>query len=459
MPSTKLAAAVDLRTFLDVLDDEGLLDRVARRVEPSYEVAQLMLESETRGRAVLFTDVAGSDASVAYNLVGTRRALALALRADSRRLTQRFRDALEHRLAPVSIAEAAPVQEVVHVGDDVDLRALPLVTHAEKDAAPYITAGVVIAHDPETGARNLSINRMMLVSQTETGIRMMPPQQLGVIHAKAEASGHDLPVAVAIGLHPIESLAAATSLPPGEDELELAGGLRGEPVRMTRAVTVDMDVPADAEIVVEGFVRSGVREPEGPFGDFLEFYVPRAPNHRFVATAVTHRAGPIYQTMVAGSPEDVNLLGLSREADVVAAVERTGAELVASRVGPTILGCTLAIRQRYEGEAKNVGMAALGAYRWLKHVIVVDHDVDVDDMDDVWWAVTTRSNPASAITVVDGAPAFPRDPHRRHQSKAIIDATIPFGEWVEFERKRPPQAPPTTEDERLRTPGGSSDGW
>jgi 2,5-furandicarboxylate decarboxylase 1 len=311
------------------------------------------------------------------------------------------------------------------------------VTHAEKDAAPYITAGLVLAHDPLTGARNVSINRMMLVGPTETGIRMMPPQQLGVIQGKAEAEGKDLPVAVAIGVSPAESLAAATSLPPGEDEFELAGGLLGQPVRMTPAVSIDMDVPADAEIVIEGHVRAGVREPEGPFGDFLEFYVQRSKNHRFQATAVTHRADPIYQTMVAGSPEDANLLGLSREADVVAAVEATGCEVVASRMGPTILGCTLAIRQRYAGEARAAGHAALGAYRWLKYVILVDHDVDVDDMDDVWWAVTTRSAPAKAIEVVE-APGFPRDPFDIHQSKAIIDATIPLGQWEEFERKSPP---------------------
>jgi 4-hydroxy-3-polyprenylbenzoate decarboxylase len=121
-------------------------------------------------------------------------------------------------------------------------------------------------------------------------------------------------------------------------------------------------------------------------------------------------------------------------------VEQTGAEVVASRVGPTILGSTISIRQRYAGEAKNVGMAALGAYRWLKYVIVVDHDVDVDDMADVWWAVTTRSNPATAIQIVDGAAGFPRDPFHLHQSKALIDATIPLGEWDEFERKQPPTA-------------------
>ena len=301
-----------------------------------------------------------------------------------------------------------------------------------------MTAGLVVAKDPETGIRNVSFNRMMLAGAAETGIRMMPPQHLGVIQAKAEAFGRDLPVAVAIGLHPVDALAGATSLPAGEDELALAGGLRGEPVRTARGVTVDVDVPADAEIVLEGLVRAGVREPEGPFGDFLQFYVAEMPNHRLHVTAITHRRDPIFQTMVAGSPEDVNLLGLSREALVAAAVEATGAELVDMRLGPTILGCVLAVRQRYPGEATNAALAALGAYGWLKYCIVVDHDVDVHDMDDVWWAVSARSSPERALRVIAGAPAFPRDPHGVHGSRAIIDATIPFGEWAAFERKRPP---------------------
>ena len=431
----------DLRSFLAELAERDLLVRVTREVDPATEAARLMDDAERGGVAVLFERVRGSELPLVYNLVGSRAALGVAVGVEPREAARRFREALAARVEPVRVDDA-PVQEVVATGDDADLRSLPLVVHADKDAAPYITAGLVLAHDPETGARNVSINRMMLVGARETGIRMMPPQQLGVIQSKAEAAERDLPVAVAIGVHPLDSVAAATSLPPGEDELALAGALRGEPVRLTRAVTVDLDVPADAEVVLEGYVRANVREPEGPFGDFLQFYVPEMANHRFRATAVTHRQGAIFQTMVAGSREDVNILGLSREADIVAAVERTGADLVATRIGPTILGCTVSIRQRYPGEAKNVALAALGAYGWLKYCIVVDDDVDVDDMDDVWWAVTARSSPERDVHVIRGAPAFPRDEHGVHGSKAIVDATIPLGEWRDFERKRPPGGVP-----------------
>ncbi|HEY4348536.1 MAG TPA: UbiD family decarboxylase [Gaiellaceae bacterium] len=427
----------DLRSFLELLDEHGLLARVERRVDPGTEAARLMRALELRGQAGLFTQVGDAQMSLAYNLVGTREALALALGVEPGRIHDRFREALEHRVGPVLVADA-PVHEVIEQGEDADLRRLPLVTHSEKDAAPYITAGAVIARDPQTGRRNVSINRVMLAGAREAGIRMMPPQQLGVIQAQAEEAGRDLPVAIAIGLHPLDTIAAATSLPPGEDEFELAGGLRGEPLRLARAVSCDLEVPADAEIVIEGVILAGVREPEGPFGDFLQFYVPEMQNHRLRITAISHRSRPIYQTMVAGSREDVNILGLSREAEVVAAVEQTGAEVVDLRLGPTILGCTIAIRQRFDGEAKNVGLAALGAYQWLKYCVVVDHDVDVNDLEDVWWAVTARSSPERAIRVIAGAPAFPRDAHDIHGSRAIIDATIPFGEWAHYERRIPP---------------------
>jgi 2,5-furandicarboxylate decarboxylase 1 len=437
----------DLRSFLRILDAEGLLVSLSRPVDPALEVARLMRELDRRGVAGLFERVRGSELRLVYNLLGTRRALALALGCSTGDVARVFAKALRRRVDPVSI-ESAPVQEVVRVGDEADLRTLPLVTHAEKDAGPYVTAGLVVARDPETGARNVSFNRMMLVGPHETGIRMMPPQQLGLIQAKAEAAGEDLPVTVALGLHPLDALAAATKLAPGDDELALAGSLRGEPVRLARAVSVDLDVPADAEIVLEGYVRAGVREPEGPFGEFLGHYVPRADNHRLHVTALCHRRDAIHQTMEAGSAEDVNLLGISREAQILTALETTGVDVTAVRLRPTILACAIAIRQRRAGQAKRVGLAALEAYPWLKYCIVVDHDVDVESSDDVLWAVTARSSPAQALTIVDVA-AFPRDPDGVHDSKALLDATVCPEAWDRFERKRPPGGPPLNLEEFL----------
>ncbi len=209
---------------------------------------------------------------------------------------------------------------------------------------------------------------------------------------------------------------------------------------MVRCQTVDLEVPAHAEIVLEGVIRAGVRKAEGPFGDFLHYYVPVTDNHRFRLSAITHRRDPIMQTMYAGSREDVHLLGLSRGALIAEAVERAGAELCAIEVGPTILGCTLAIRSRYAGEAKAVAMAAFGAYRWLKYCVVVDPDVNVHDPADVWWALTTRTRLRDDVVVIPEAGGFARDEHGLYTARLIIDATIPHGDEASFIRRQPPGA-------------------
>jgi UbiD family decarboxylase len=430
----------DLRSFLDLAATHGRLVRLTQPVDPDTQAGALLYELERHDKVGLFEHIRGKGGRLVGNLLGRRDLLALAMGVPPQDFPRACADRLQQRIPPKLIDGPAPVQEVVLQGDAADLTRLPLIVHATRDAGAYITAGIVIAHDPRTGRRNVSINRMQLKGPRKMGIRMMPPQQLGIIQSHAEADSQPLPIAVAIGNFPLDLLAAATTLPFGDDELELAGALRGAPMPMTRGVSVDLDVPAHAELVLEGYVEPGVREPEGPFGDFLQFYVPVMDNHVFRLTAVTHRGDPILQAIHAGSREDVNLLAISREAQVTAAVVATGARVCGVRLLPTILGCAISIEQQYQGEAKNVGMAALGAYRWLKYCIVVDHDVNVDDLDDVWWAVTTRSNPTDAISVIDRSGGFPRDPFGVHASKALIDATIPLGEWTEFERKVAPGA-------------------
>jgi UbiD family decarboxylase len=430
---------LDLRAFLELAERRGDLLRLSQPVDPETEAGALLIELERRGKVGLFEHVTGREGRLVGNLLGRRDLLAAALGVHIDDVVSTFQARLACRIPVQRFVGAPPVQEVVLTGEDADLRKLPIIVHAARDAGAYITAGIVIARDPATDRRNVSINRMQLKEGRKAGIRMMPPQQLGVLQANAEAAGARLPIAVAIGNHPLDLVAAATTLPLGDDELELAGSLHGASFLVAPALTdPSLEVPALAELVLEGYVEPGVREAEGPFGDFMQYYVPVMDNHVFRLTAITHRRDPILQAIHAGSLEDVNLLGISREAQVLSAVQAIGARVRAVRLLPTILGCAISIEQRYVGEAKAVGMAALGVYRWLKYAVVVDHDVDVNRVDDVWWAVHTRSNPADAISVIDRSSGFPRDPFGIHQSKVVIDATIPLGEWQEFERKRAP---------------------
>ncbi|MBU2499601.1 MAG: UbiD family decarboxylase [Proteobacteria bacterium] len=430
----------DLRFCLEIFEANGSLLKSKREVDPCFEIAAVMKEAEKRRKAIHFRRVKNSRFSVVNNVFGSREMLALLFETEPKRVVNEWIDRCRSPIEPVMV-DTGPVKQVIKKGDEVNLEDLPIVTHCAKDAGPFITAGVVIARDPETGLRNVSINRMQLKGKDKLGIRMMPPQHLGLIHEKCEKIGRDLEVAVAIGNHPFETLVAATTLEFGFDEFTLSSALRKDPLQLVKCETVDLEVPASAEIILEGKVLAGVREAEGPFGDFMQYYVPVMDNHVLKVSAMTHRKDAIYQTIQASSLEDTHLLALSREAKVYEAVSKA-ADVQAVCLVPTILGCTISIRKRFEGEPKNVAAAAFGVYSWLKYCVVVDHDVDVFDINDVWWAMATRSRPDKALVPIHGALGFPRDPFGIHQSKLGIDATAPLNQWEEFERKTIPGSEP-----------------
>ncbi|MBW1996784.1 MAG: UbiD family decarboxylase [Deltaproteobacteria bacterium] len=428
----------DLRSFLEDLKSAGYLLVSNREADPCFEIPGVMKQAEKIGNAIHFKKVKASEYTLVNNILGSRDMLALLFGTRPEGIVNEWISRTQNPIRPV-IIDSGPVKEVTRKGGEVDLGELPIVTHCGKDAGPYVTAGIVIAKDPETGIRNVSINRMQLKGRNKLGIRMMPPQHLGLIFEKCEKMKKDLEVAVAIGNHPFELLAAATTLEFGFDEFELSGALRMEPLQLVKCETVDLEVPGLAEIVLEGTVSAGIREGEGPFGDFMQYYVPVMENPVLEVHAMTHRKAPIYQTIQAGSLEDVHLLGLSREAKIYGAVSKV-ADVKALSLAPTILGCAISIKKRHEGEAKNVAAAAFGIYSWLKYCIVVDHDVDVFDIKDVWWAVNTRSRPDTGLLLIENALGFPRDPFNIHQSKLGIDATAPLNQWDEFERKVVPDS-------------------
>ncbi len=423
-----------IRDCLKRLEAHDRLLTVTKEVDPKLEISAVMRAAEKQDTAILFKNVKGSTFQVVNNIVGSRRMAALFLETAPEAVTREWLTRSKNPIDPVLVS-TSPAKSIVQTASSVDLRRLPMVTHCDKDAGPFITAGLVVAKDPDTGARNVSVNRMQYKGQNRLGIRMMPPQHLGIIHQKCEQQGKALEVAVAIGSHPLDILAAATSLPLGQDEFALAGALRKEPLELVACETVDVEVPATAEIIIEGEVLPGVREPEGPFGDFMQYYVPVMDNHVFVVKAITHRPDPVYQTIQAGSLEDTHYLALSREAVILQAVS-TIAEVTAISLVPTIMGCVIGINKRTEGEAGKVAEAAMDSYTWLKYCVVVDHDVDVFDMNDVWWAMATRSCPGKGLRIKGDAPGFPRDPFNIHQSKLAIDATAPLDQWAAFERKK-----------------------
>jgi 2,5-furandicarboxylate decarboxylase 1 len=428
----------DLRSCIELLKSSDRLITIKKQADPRFEVPALMKAAEKAGKAVLFEKVSKPGFRIINNILSSREVLALFFETSPEKVVNEWIDRVKNPIPPEPVS-SGPVKDTVRKGSDVNLNDLPIVTHCTKDAGPFITAGLVVAKDPDTGIRNVSINRMQLKGRDKLGIRMMPPQHLGLIHEKWEKRGKNLEVAVAIGVHPFELMAATTTVAYGVDEFGIAGSLRREPLKVVKCETVDLEVPAAAEIILEGEVLAGVREPEGPFGDFMQYYVPVMDNHVFKVEAMTHRRDPVYQTIQASSLEDTCLLALSREAKIHEAVSKA-AEVHAISLTPTILACAISIRKRFEGEPKNVAAAAFGVYPWLKYCVVVDQDVNVFDVNDVWWAMATRSRPDKGLFLIPHAFGFPRDPFEIHQSKLGIDATAPLNQWEEFERKTVPGA-------------------
>ncbi len=316
----------DLRSFIAELESKHPEEvaRVSNAISPRYEITALLTQLEKAKRfPLLFCEkVEGSEAPVVINAQSSRKLMALALECKQENLAARFTERQGKPLAPVEVSNA-PVHESVKLGDDIDLTQVPLLTHYDVNAAPYITAGIVVAADPETGVRNTSYNRLMMAGQRELRIFMAVGRHLWTLHNKLERRGEALPIAIVVGVHPLFSLGAQAFTPSTDDEYAVIGGMMNEPLRVVQAKTVPILVPADAEMVIEGKILPDVRREEGPFGEFTGHAVSK--DHRPVidVTAITHRKNYLFQDVHAGYTEHKLMGAVPREAALIKAVRQT----------------------------------------------------------------------------------------------------------------------------------------
>jgi 4-hydroxy-3-polyprenylbenzoate decarboxylase/2,5-furandicarboxylate decarboxylase 1 len=422
----------DLREFLMLLDDKGQLLRTRKPVDLKFEISSYIRKtSDEQGPALLFHNVRNSKIPVLGGAFATRERAFLALETTARDYVNKFHNALDHLIAPKLVSDA-PCKEVIHTGNDVDLTRLPIPTFSEKDPAPFITLGLCISRDPKTGGKNTSIYRLQVKGRNRLGIMA---QHLVRQLLEAEELGKGLPVAIAIGTDPVLPLATQWMAPYGTDELALAGALRGAPVEVVKAETVDLEVPATAEIVIEGTVLPNVREEEGPFGEVSGYYTPSNPKPIIEISAITHRRDAIYQAALTGMPTTENhvLKQLPLEASFYWQLKKEFPGVTAVHfpaAGTVGMTCVIAIKQAYECEARNVIAAMIGTRR-NKITIVVDDDVDIFDMEKVWWAIATRTQADEDIIVFPRVVATAMDPSVRKLrvgSSLGIDATKPFGQ-------------------------------
>lgn len=428
----------DIREYIDYIEQRGDLLRIGEEVK-LLQIPTLMEQAEKEGKMLLLENISGYKYRFINNIFGKRDFMAGLLGCSVKEVMKVFAERSNNFIKPVMV-ESGPVQEVVMKGDDVDITQFPFIVHKQKDAGRYITAGMVIAKDPETGCRNLSFARMQLKGKNKTGLRMSPTQDLEAYYKKAVALNRPLEIAVVIGAHPMVLAAAACGPARDVDELDIAGGFIGKPVELVKCKTVDIEVPADAELVLEGRILPGELEDEGPFGDFMEFYIPVMKNNIFHVDCITMRPDPIIQAISAGSTDDVTLLGTPREAQIYAALKSINIDVKAINIMlcGNYLSCAIAIRKQYELEVKNALMMAFATFKFLKNCYIVDEDVDVFNPSDIFWAMATRMRAETGIMTVPNSMGFGRDVYGIHTCKMGIDATAPFRKWDEFERVRIP---------------------
>ncbi|MBN8969388.1 MAG: UbiD family decarboxylase [Rhizobiales bacterium] len=429
-----------LRGFVETVEkaDPGDVLRITAPVSRDLEMTSTVFELDRQNKSpvVIFENVTGFDMPVVTNVAGNRRLLANCLNATVEDLPAAFRARCQNYIKPEIVQDAA-WNDIVLEGDDVDLTKLPIPFQFTVDAAPYITAGQITARCPDTGIDTTGFHRLMLKGKNRLGVSLHSRRRMYEYHRRAEAKGQSLPAAIVIGTHPLHYMGAMVyAYPPNVRKFEIIGGLFGEPYRLARCGVEGLEVPAGAEIVIEGEILANVHEPEGPFGEFTGYASYRSTENVFVAKRVRMRRNCYFHSVVSGMSRDHILITcITREGEILNALKRNLPNVKAVHVPHKTCGAFLAIismKKIAEGEPKMAVLATLGTELYTKQVIVVDDDVDIYDMDDVMWAVATRVRAERDVLLIPGVKSAiidpTSDPNNFTVTKMGIDATAPLDE-------------------------------
>lgn len=474
---------VSIRSMRDAIafleKQPGQLVRTATEVDPAAELSgvyryvgaggTVMRPTTVNGPAMLFESIKGHpDASVLIGMLASRSRVAAMLGCAKEDLGHLLCECVRAPIAPVVTQEPAPVQEVVHLASDPDFdlfRLLPAPTNTPVDAGPYITLGMCYATHPDTGCSDVTIHRMCVQSRDELSIFLQPgSRHIGAMAERATELGKPLPISVSIGVDPaieITSCFEPPTTPLGFDELSIAGALRGEPVRLCACKTVRESAIANAEYVIEGEILPGSNHVVEDQNSHTGYAMPEFPGYNGRAShecwllkvkAVTHRRHPIMQTCIGPSEEHVNMAGIPTEASILALIDKAlpgkVRNVYAHRAGGgkymAVLQCVKTVHTD-EGKQRQAALLAFSAFPELKHVILVDEDVDIFDTDDVLWAMNTRFQGDRDIITIPGVRCHPLDPSSDPayspsipdvgvSTKTIFDCTVPFHLKEKFRR-------------------------
>ncbi|MEM2104165.1 MAG: UbiD family decarboxylase [Candidatus Bathyarchaeia archaeon] len=460
----------DLRSALAIAEEHGELVRIKKPVDVKLELVGEYLKhaggtpvpQPTRiGPAVLFENVlrtVNSEAipyeiPVVAGVVGSRRRAALYFNVPEKKLALKMLQAMRNPVAP-RLVRNAPCQEVV-IDRNINLTAqLPIPTMSYDCAGPTITMGLMLGVDPETGQRDVTFHRIFVVGPDTITALMGPIRHIKQMQLKAEAKGEPFPVTINIGIDPFSAISAGISSPTGTDldELAVAGALKGSPIELVKCKTINCEAIANAEIVLEAEIQPHETIMEDAVSNRKGWSMPEmagyvggaAPAQVIKVKAITHRIKPIYQTLVTPGEEHNVIMGVPGEAEILNAVWKAGyqdllADVYLLPAGGGKLFGALQVRKKSMNddlEVRNLALLALATRLEMRHVIIVDEDVDIRDPMDLWWAFTTRFNPKEDLVTIDQSKTWPGLAEHIRITKAIFDCTVP---WNEKEKMRRPR--------------------
>lgn len=470
----------DLRSALEYLRTrEGQLVETDVLVEPMAELSGVyrhigaggtVMRPTKQGPAMIFNNIKGHPgARVAIGLLASRERAAMFLGCRPEELAHVLRKSVNHPIQPVVIKERPKCQEVVHLSTDPDFdleKLVPAPTNTPVDAGPYITMGMCYATHPDTGASDVTIHRLCIQGKDELSIFFTPgARHIGAMAERAEQLGRPLPISISIGVDPaieISSCFEPPTTPLGYNELSIAGALRGKAVELSPCITVAENAIANAEYVIEGEVMPGIRVKEDQ-NSHTGYAMPEFPGYTGPASsdcwlikvkAVTHRENPIMQTCIGPSEEHVTMAGIPTEASILDLVDRAMPGKVQNVYAHSSGGgkymAVLQFKKSVpsdEGRQRQAALLAFSAFPELKHIFLVDEDVDIFDTNDVLWALNTRYQGNLDTVMIPGVRCHPLDPSqspdysasipdRGVSCKTIFDCTVPFSQKERFQRAR-----------------------
>lgn len=431
---------MSLRDFLQLMEKRQQVLHFKEKLSRRFEIAYIIRSFDFNGPVLMFESIEGYSSGIAANVCGTRQRIETAINAGNVGIYNRLSNVWR---SPVrsEITSEGKFEEVKE--KTVNLLKLPILTHYEKDAGPYITSAIVHARSHDGKLENVSVHRLQLLDSKHLAIRLVPRHLFKLWNA-AKSSGKDLDVAISIGVHPAVVLAASSPMPFGLNEFDVANSLLDHDLRLVDCKHVDACAPAESELVLEGKISSKREVAEGPFVDVTGTYDVQRMQPVVEIVGVMHRKDYIFQALLPSGAEHRFLMGLPHEVLIWEAISKVVPSV--DRVNLTIGGCgwldaVVSIDKQVEGDGKNALLAAFAAHPSLKHAVVVDSDIDVFNPNEVEWAIATRFQASEDLIVIPNVRGSTLDSSANQEngqtSKMGIDATKPFSKPSEkFERAK-----------------------